>query len=49
MKDLENYGVLEMNAREIKETEGGIIPLLILAVDVFAVSFFAGAYYELRQ
>jgi len=23
MKNLENYGVLEMNAKEIRETEGG--------------------------
>ncbi|MCF6181251.1 hypothetical protein [Lutibacter sp.] len=25
MKNLENYGVLEMNANEIKETNGGFI------------------------
>jgi len=24
MKNLENYGVLEMNTKEIKETDGGI-------------------------
>jgi len=25
MKNLENYGVLEMNTKEMKETDGGII------------------------
>lgn len=29
MKNLENYGVLEMNAKEIKETDGGIAPLIV--------------------
>jgi len=29
MKNLENFGVQELNAREVRETEGGIIPLLL--------------------
>lgn len=29
MKQLENYGVQELNAREISETDGGWIRLLI--------------------
>jgi len=27
MKNLENYGVIEMNTQEIKETDGGIFGL----------------------
>ena len=28
MKNLENYGVLEMDAKEVKNIEGGFIPIL---------------------
>lgn len=28
MKNIENYGVLEMNFQEMQEVEGGIAPLL---------------------
>ncbi len=31
MLDLEKFGVLEMNAQEAQEVEGGILPWLILA------------------
>ena len=31
MKNLENYGVQEMNAKEITETEGGILVLIAVA------------------
>ena len=47
MKNLESFGVQEMSSLEIKKTEGGIIPFLILAFDVAATSFFAGAAYEM--
>ena len=30
MKQLENYGVQELNAREITETDGGLIGVLFL-------------------
>jgi len=47
MKNLENFGVLEMNAKEVKETDGGIFPLaIILLVDVFVYSAAAGYIYE---
>ena len=32
MKNLENYGVQELNAKEIRETEGGAILGLMLAM-----------------
>jgi len=32
MKNLENYGVLEMNAKEIRETEGGLLPIVVFGV-----------------
>jgi lactobin A/cerein 7B family class IIb bacteriocin len=28
MKNLENYGVQEMNTQEVKEVEGGIWPII---------------------
>jgi hypothetical protein len=30
--NLENLNLIELNAQEIQETEGGFLPLLILAV-----------------
>jgi hypothetical protein len=32
MKNLENYGVQELNAKEIKETDGGLISTLDSAI-----------------
>ena len=29
MKNLENFGVQELNSREMEEVNGGIIPILI--------------------
>tara|TARA_R110000868_G_scaffold172128_1_gene407938 strand:- start:719 stop:874 length:156 start_codon:yes stop_codon:yes gene_type:complete len=46
MKNLENFGVQELDAREIRETDGGIIPLLIIAVDLFIMSAYSGYLYE---
>jgi len=50
MKNLESYGVQEMGFKEIEETDGGIVPIILAAYafDVFALSFLAGVYYELR-
>lgn len=33
MKNLENYGVLEMNAKEISETDGGFSPVFEWMID----------------
>lgn len=30
MKNLENFGVQELNAKEITETNGGILPLALI-------------------
>ncbi len=32
MKNLENYGVLEMNAKEIKKTDGGLLLAIFLYI-----------------
>jgi lactobin A/cerein 7B family class IIb bacteriocin len=38
MLDLEKFGVLEMNAQEKREVEGGIWPLVVLIVVALLVS-----------
>lgn len=38
MKNLENYGVQELNAREIQETEGGIIWFIVIAALLYSTS-----------
>lgn len=43
MKNLENYGVQEMNTKEIEEVNGGFFGTLALAVSVVAA---ATAYVE---
>ncbi len=50
MTNLENFGVQELNAKEIKETDGGIIPLLILAyaVDALILGTMAGFYVRMK-
>lgn len=30
MKNLQNYGVQEMNAKEIRNTDGGFLPLVLV-------------------
>jgi len=37
MKNLENYGVQELNAREIRETDGGIWEIIGIATAVIAM------------
>ncbi|MGB1394366.1 MAG: class IIb bacteriocin, lactobin A/cerein 7B family [Flavobacteriaceae bacterium] len=51
MKHLENYGVQELNATEMKTTDGGIIPIVVgvILFDCAMLGFMAGAYYELQQ
>jgi hypothetical protein len=39
MKNLENYGVQEMNKQDIKDTEGGFIMLLAFAVAAGVVAY----------
>jgi hypothetical protein len=46
MKNLESFGVQELGAKEIGEIDGGIIPLLIIAADVFIMSAMSGYLYE---
>ncbi len=47
MKNLESFGVQELNAMEVRETDGGILPLLALVVyDAICLGFLAGAAHE---
>jgi hypothetical protein len=41
MKKLENYGVLEMNLREMREVDGGLMIMGALAI-ALAVAYLAG-------
>lgn len=36
MLDLEKFGVLEMNAQEVKEVEGGFLPIAVV-VAIWAI------------
>lgn len=38
MKNLENYGVQELNAQEIQETEGGIIWFIVVAALLYSTA-----------
>ena len=38
MKNLENFGVQEMNAKEIRETDGGFFPLIIFVYMLLSAS-----------
>lgn len=46
MKKLEDFGVLEMNSKELKKTEGGIFLLFApyIVIAPFAAVFALGAY-----
>lgn len=48
MKSLENYGVHSLSAKEIKETEGGLMIMGALAV-CLAVAYLAGTCAALAQ
>ena len=37
MKNLENYGVQEINAEEIRETDGGFLGILLAAAATYLV------------
>ncbi|PIY09925.1 MAG: hypothetical protein COZ17_11530 [Flavobacteriaceae bacterium CG_4_10_14_3_um_filter_33_47] len=41
MKNLENFSVQELNAKEIKNTNGGFLGILIAAVIIIAAGIFA--------
>jgi hypothetical protein len=41
--NLENLGLVELNAQEVQETEGGILPLLALFVAPATVALAASA------
>jgi VIT1/CCC1 family predicted Fe2+/Mn2+ transporter len=41
--NLENLGLVELNAQEVKETEGGILPLLALLIAPATVALAASA------
>lgn len=38
MKNSENYGVQELNAQEIQETEGGILRLIIIGIFLWSTA-----------
>jgi lactobin A/cerein 7B family class IIb bacteriocin len=47
--NLENLNLVELNAQEVQETEGGFIPLVLLGVacfDAFAIGTLAGIAYQ---
>jgi hypothetical protein len=44
MKNLQNYGVQELNAKEIKETDGDFFPIAIWGV-VLAAEYVAGLFF----
>jgi hypothetical protein len=51
MLELENLGLIELNAQEVQETEGGLffIPIVIMCVLIVAASVYAtsqGQYQE---
>ena len=37
MKNLENFGVLELNAKEVKETDGGIWPVIAICCMAYQI------------
>ncbi len=43
MKNFEQFGVQELNAVEMKETDGGILPLIVGVALVFLASGCAGS------
>ncbi len=44
---LENLNLVELNAQEVQEVEGGILPLIIL-VDLFLWSTMASVAYHAK-
>lgn len=42
MKNLENYGVVSLDAREMKDVDGGIIPVIVVAG---TIAFWGLAFY----
>ena len=48
MKNLENYGVLEMDAKEIRGIDGGFLGIGTLAV-ILAVTYLVGTVAGIAQ
>jgi len=46
MENLENYGVQELNAQEMKKIEGGWIQILRAAAKILAASVAFDAWYQ---
>jgi lactobin A/cerein 7B family class IIb bacteriocin len=44
MKNLQNFGVQEMNAKEIREIDGGFFPIAIWGV-VLGAEYVAGLFF----
>jgi lactobin A/cerein 7B family class IIb bacteriocin len=44
MKNLQNFGVQEMNAKEIRDIDGGFFPIAIWGV-VLGAEYVAGLFY----
>ncbi len=46
MKNLENYGVLEMNTKELKETDGGFAGFIVAGLAATYYLEYAIGYYQ---
>ena len=47
MKNLENYGVLELNAKEIRKIDGGFWNIVAIVITIgIAVDYIAGEFME---
>ena len=44
MKNLQNYGVLELNAKEVKEIDGGLVVLALIGVYVGVACLWAACF-----
>ncbi|MBE7697179.1 MULTISPECIES: class IIb bacteriocin, lactobin A/cerein 7B family [Tenacibaculum] len=46
MKNLNDFGVQELSANEMENIDGGILPLLFIAADIFIYSTTASYIYH---
>ncbi len=49
MKNLENYGVKELNTKDIKETDGGIFGAILAAAAIYLVYETIGNWSASRE
>ena len=51
MKNLQSFGVQELNSKEIKDVNGGFLPLLFFAIDVVFVTstLVSYAYHKYKK